>query len=80
MNPERKIFQRQVTASFQGKTIQSVDASCTNSWIFHFSDGTYAVIETEYFHHNIYGLAVCETGFGPKKFEPAEPPPVPALA
>lgn len=40
---------------FHGKTIQKVDGSSANCWVFHFTDGSSAFVDTVHKGHNIYG-------------------------
>ena len=45
---------------FEGKTIRRVDCGCVNVMVFHFTDGTCIIIETERFEGGIYGIVVVD--------------------
>jgi len=55
---EEKLLSRRVSRKFKGKTIKRVDTTACNMWIFYFTDGTEAAIETEAVGHGLYGFAL----------------------
>lgn len=49
-----------VNLAFVGKTVKSIDTSSANCWIFHFTDGTSVLVDTEAKGHGLYGPVVYE--------------------
>ncbi len=47
-----------IKAAFYGKTIKWIDTKSVNFWVFHFTDGTKAGIDTEAMGYGLYGPVV----------------------
>jgi hypothetical protein len=47
-----------IGTAFYKKTIDYIDTTSLNYWVFHFTDGTTAAIDTEHMGHNIHGPVV----------------------
>jgi hypothetical protein len=59
-----------IKAAFYGKTIKWIDTKSVNFWVFHFTDGTTAGIDTEAMGHGLYGPVVSSV---PDFYKPSKP-------